>query len=612
MDASRLRATLAATSALRTRAESRAPKLRLPAFSHRPSQLLVGLSLIDALLIICDDMGHAAERDQLLAALPQVNDDLNPVAAPLSLARVELHGAWGSVQRKSLAQQQIPFVAQMRNGGYVAVTKRDDHKTLQLRAAGFSGVCGVADLADQMDGTVLVVQTRAASLVTASAAEKDSRPNRFRVLRHVCRNLQVQQGFPASRIAASLFVNLLIMTFASAAVYGIALAGNGMLATIPLAAIMSVGLVFFLHQWRKQRDWQMAPALVASLRGVFLRGSLMRQTISQDDFDGLSRASANHLISVIRTAFIDVPVGLLGWVLIFLVSPGWMVESSLPTLALLAYAVLSLIEQKRQSAGLIRLCRAMAYAESGTSERIRGDLALDNASVVADTTTSLILSGISLRIRAGEHVGIIGGMGSGKSSLLHALAGHFALEEGRRYIDGQPRAAETDPLRSEQVFFAPQETALISGSLAENILMGRPRPLPGMLDWIMRTCNLASVGGKSSDAILSEQIAANNMLSSGERHAIGLARALVGDPPVLLLDDPTSAMDAQSERTFLSALINNTTRRTIVIASNRQSVLRLLDRIIWIENGKIISDKSRDVMLQELKTQAPYPRRTAA
>lgn len=600
MDADKLRATLAATSALRSRGEVRQPRLSITGFTRPAVQPLMGLSLIEALLVLSDELGHAAERDQLLAALPMLEDDINPVAAPLALARVDLHGTWCDVTRKVQLCKLLPCIVTLRSGGYAVAIQQAEGSHIQIRAAGFSRVATPADLMRQIKASCLHVQTRAVSNAAAAAAPRTRRSPLADSLRHVLRQPVARQSYPTLRLASSFVFVAFLVAVVTVAVRALSVAGNGSLLTIPLAALVSGGMAFVLHIWRRQRDWQTAPQIVSALRGVFLRGSLMRQTIGQDNLEKMSRSSVNYLLSAMRTPLVDMPVALIGLAAAAWITPVWMVEAYFPALALLIYAGLSLFKQKRHAAGVMRLCRAMTYVADGVSARIRGDLALDSACVTKEGEDALLLDGITLRIRAGERIGIVGAMGSGKSALLRALAGHYALESGRRYVDGQPRAGVTDPLRSEQISYAPPETVLIDGTLGENILMGRPKPLPGMLDWIMRVANLADFAGKHDNA-WNMPISAKGTLSTGERHAIGLARALVGDPAVLLLDDPTAAMDAQAERAFLAALLNGSVRSTIVIVSNRQSVLAHLDRIVWLHEGRIIADKGRDAMLQELK-----------
>ncbi len=583
MNADSIRATLAATSALRSRAENSRSGFKLPGKAEPAISEMVGLPLIDALLIVCDHLGHAATRDQLLAALPAQDGDINPVAAPIALARVDLHGAWVAGPIKNLA---VPCIAALASGGFCALTRGTSENMVQVQALDFDGMMPVQKFLALSITSMLAIQTSAAAAYAPLHA--CAKKSLFGTLWQ-SPQLTAAIGVP-SLVRAGLLLSL-TMLLTGVLIYRSSLLMSGSLVALPVAALMTGLVILGVHLWRAQRDWQASPNLVAQLRRIFLRGYLRQPGRFSDKSDDAGRRSAHHLVSALRTRAVDLPVAILGLMISAAIVPGWMIEAYMPSAGLLGYSVICLFKQRRRAAALRRLVKVLAINDTALVERNRGDIALDNATVVAEGRAQAILSGITLRIRAGEHIGVIGGLGAGKTSLLLALGGYAALESGRRYIDGQPRATERDPLRSEQISFVADDVTIVDGTLADNILMGRPQPLPGMMDWILRATQL------QGSTLSLDQVICESMLSSGERRAIGLARALAGDPPVLLLDDPTAHMDGPGERAFLSALTNDSTRRTIVIATNRQSVLRSMDRILWLDQGKIISDKSNDASL---------------
>ncbi len=580
MNADSIRATLAATSGLRTRAENSRSIFKRANQADVADKPLLGIALIDAMLIMCDHLGHAATRDQLLAALPLQSGDINPVAAPIALARVDLHGAWVAGPIKQLV---LPCIATLAGGGYCALTRGTSDTMVQVQALDFDGMMPVQKLLALSIASVLVIQTSAAA---AHAPARTMENQSVWTALWQCPHVRSVIGAPSLAHAGLLLTLTMLLT--GFGIYRLSLMMGGSLVALPLATLLTGLVIMGVHYWRKQRDWQTAPKLAAHLRRIFLRGYLRHPGRFVDRSEDASRQSVHHLISAIRTRAVDLPVALLGLLASGAIVPGWLIEAYLPSAGLLGYSLLCFHKQRRRAVALRRLVKVLAMNETAIIERNRGDIALDNATVVAEGKALPVLNGITLRIRAGEHIGVVGGMGAGKTSLLHALAGHAALDSGRRYVDGQPRAAERDPLRSEQISFVADDVTIVTGTLADNILMGRPQPLPGMLDWILRATNL------QGSTLSQDQVIREEMLSAGERRAIGLARALAGDPPVLLLDDPTAHMDGPSERAFLSALTHDSTRRTIVIATNRQSVLRTMDRILWLDQGKIISDKSSD------------------
>lgn len=222
------------------------------------------------------------------------------------------------------------------------------------------------------------------------------------------------------------------------------------------------------------------------------------------------------------------------------------------------------------------------------------------------------LDDVSFRITPGERVAILGRTGSGKSTIAKLLLGLYGPQAGSVLLDGADvRQLHPNDVRAS--FGAvPQEVALISGSVRDNIALGRPNiddskvldaaEQTGVHDFIGRI-----PGGY--DLKLADR---GEGLSGGQRQAIAIARALAGDPPILVFDEPTSAMDAQSEAALLDRLEAKIGDRTVVIVTHRGSLLRLATRIIVLERGKVVADGPRNQVLQSLAAARAAPARAEA
>ncbi|MFV0475181.1 MAG: type I secretion system permease/ATPase [Pikeienuella sp.] len=235
-----------------------------------------------------------------------------------------------------------------------------------------------------------------------------------------------------------------------------------------------------------------------------------------------------------------------------------------------------------------------------------GALALENVSLTYGEMESPALSGVTLTIRPGERVGVIGAVGSGKSTLVRLLAGLYEPSEGEVFVDGlNMRQIEPARLRAA-IRLAPQDTTLFSGSLRENIAFGAPGAAD---DEILRAARAggADMLARGHPAGFDMPIAERGRnLSGGQRQLVALSRALLRPPRVLLLDEPTSAMDSQTETAFQRRLEEATARYgfSVVISSHRMRLLTLADRLIYLERGRIALDGPRAEVIDALQRRA--------
>lgn len=233
--------------------------------------------------------------------------------------------------------------------------------------------------------------------------------------------------------------------------------------------------------------------------------------------------------------------------------------------------------------------------------RLTGRIEVRNVAFRYPGAAERTLDRISFTIQPGEKVALLGKVGSGKSTLLRLLVGLYDPDEGVILLDGTDiRQFDPGALR-HQIGMAIQDPVLLSGSVRENILLDRP----GLGDEEM--LRVSELSG--SHAFLGQIANGYDLrladrgegLSGGQRQSITIARALVGNPPILLFDEPTSAMDAQTETALIDRLADELTGRTMMLVTHRTALLRLVDRIIIVEAGRIAQDGPRDQVLAALQ-----------
>ncbi|MBB4863400.1 ATP-binding cassette subfamily C protein LapB [Pseudomonas nitritireducens] len=212
-----------------------------------------------------------------------------------------------------------------------------------------------------------------------------------------------------------------------------------------------------------------------------------------------------------------------------------------------------------------------------------------------------VLNNISLTIKHGERVAIVGSIGSGKSTLLRVMARLYQPVEGQLLINGID-AEQIDPADwNSAVGFVGQDARLFFGSLRDNLVIGKPSATSEELVHVVKLTGLDAVAASHPlgyDRPVGEM---GQALSGGQRQLVALARSLLLQPQVLLLDEPTSGMDMQTERLFLQRLESATQGRTLVVVTHRFSVLEQIDRLIVVDSGQIVADGPKDEVLRALQ-----------
>lgn len=212
---------------------------------------------------------------------------------------------------------------------------------------------------------------------------------------------------------------------------------------------------------------------------------------------------------------------------------------------------------------------------------------------------------VSFSIAAGEKVGIIGRIGSGKTTIARLISGFYEARDGRVVIDGVDiRQYDPADLR-KGVGYVMQECTLFHGTLRENIIMGRPEASDAEVLEAARLSGVEAFAAQTPQGYDLRIAEGGHNLSGGQRQAVSLARVLIRNPRVLFLDEPTSALDMRSEAEFTERLAQLGEGVTLIISTHRVSLLKAVDRLIVFDNGRVIADGPREPVLATLQGRRP-------
>ena len=218
-----------------------------------------------------------------------------------------------------------------------------------------------------------------------------------------------------------------------------------------------------------------------------------------------------------------------------------------------------------------------------------------------------VLTDINLSIAPGERVAILGRIGSGKSTLLRVMSRLYSPTEGQIFTDGLD-VNQIDPADWRRaVGFVNQEARLFHGTLRENVMLGCPDASVEEFLRVLRLTGLDQFAASHPRGVNLPIGENGDGVSGGQRQLISLARTLLARPRLLLMDEPTSAMDAQTEAQFLEHMHRATQGQTLVVVTHRPSLLNLVDRVIVMDNGRVFADGPKANVLTALGANAEKP-----
>jgi ATP-binding cassette subfamily C protein LapB len=236
-------------------------------------------------------------------------------------------------------------------------------------------------------------------------------------------------------------------------------------------------------------------------------------------------------------------------------------------------------------------------------ENIKGLYQLQDIQMQYQGTQALKLQ--SLNIQAGERIAVMGGIGSGKTSLLRLLSGMYKPQSGRITLDGVEIEYISKFSMAAQIGFVPQDGRLFAGSLRDNLVLGMKDPGDdSLLDAARKTGLFDAVIAPHPKGLSREIFEGGTGLSGGQRQLVHITRALLRQPTIWLLDEPTAAMDISLEMRVINLLNNELSTRpqdTLVLVTHKPQLLSLVDRIVILSNQGIFMDGPRDQVLHQLQ-----------
>lgn len=232
---------------------------------------------------------------------------------------------------------------------------------------------------------------------------------------------------------------------------------------------------------------------------------------------------------------------------------------------------------------------------------LKGDIEFRQVNFKYPGAENLALSGVSFKIKAGEHVAILGKNGSGKSTLERLILGLYEPESGAVLIDDvDSRQLNPTELR-RNIGYVPQDISLFFGTLKENIVTAHPQAKD---EEVLKAADLAGIlsfANKHPAGFDMPVGESGKLLSGGQRQSVAIARALINEPAILLLDEPSGSLDHSSEEVLKQKLAQYAIGKTMLVVTHRSSLLSLAERIIVIDAGKVVADGPKDMVLDALR-----------
>jgi ATP-binding cassette subfamily C protein LapB len=237
-------------------------------------------------------------------------------------------------------------------------------------------------------------------------------------------------------------------------------------------------------------------------------------------------------------------------------------------------------------------------------DKLRGEVNFKKVDFNYPQAEFLALADVSFHINAGDRVGVIGRLGSGKSTIAKLIMNLYRPAKGRVEVDGVDLAQLNPADLRRHIGVVTQDQTLFYGTLRENIVMGVPHIEENAMLKAVHLSGVMDFVNSHPDGLDMQVGERGQMLSGGQRQCILLARAFLLDPPILLFDEPTSAMDNSSEQRFMQRLKEILPGKTLIFITHKTSLLNLVDRLIVMDQGQIVTQGSKNEVFDQLQGKA--------
>jgi len=237
-------------------------------------------------------------------------------------------------------------------------------------------------------------------------------------------------------------------------------------------------------------------------------------------------------------------------------------------------------------------------------ESFKGKYQVSNVGFSFAGSEHLFFSGLSFDIEAGDKIGVIGKIGSGKSTILRLLTGLYEPASGAVLLDGVDlRQIDPNELRAN-IGCLTQNCELFSGTIRENIVIGKPDATDQQIRAAVINSGVEDFISVDPEGIDKQVGERGRLLSGGQRQAVALARALLMDSPILILDEPTSNLDKASERRLMQRLHKVFKKKTVILFTHNSEMLALVDKLMVLDRGRVVAIGKKDEVLQRFNSKA--------
>ncbi|GAB3704541.1 ABC transporter ATP-binding protein [Corynebacterium nasicanis] len=380
------------------------------------------------------------------------------------------------------------------------------------------------------------------------------------------------------------------------------------MAVVTVTLLAVIGSSTLIQRYTK-RAQQAVGDLGAGMDRALVAVRTIRASGAQDSVEATLRADADNAwlqgVRIARVAALIFPaagLAMQGSFLLVLglggarVAAGTITVADLVTFVLYLFmvsmplgAIFSAITTIRQAMGAIeRIEQVMGEekeSETGTTARPSGTVRFDDVSF-SYTDDTPVLSDVSVTIPAGTKTAIVGPSGSGKSTMLALIERFYDPNSGRLWLGDQDMAGLTRASVRDIVGYVEQEAAVLAGSVRDNLRLATPNATDEQCWWALDQVNLRE-RMEEAEGLDTELGDRGLTLSGGQRQRLALARMLLMDSPILLLDEPTSAVDSHNEQLILDAIAASAADRTLVVVAHRLSTVTDADQIIVLADGRI-------------------------